>query len=157
VGADTCLALNGVDQIVIVPPVSAAVPAGQTKSVIIEIPPLPTDFPSINPSCNAFGSAVQFYYKACPNSIKEQEVVAAFSVYPNPNNGKFVVEFELNEAQSADLMVFNNIGQIVSVNKFVKKQGVNRVEMDLTGFASGIYHVNLITANGVVSRRLLIE
>jgi hypothetical protein len=157
VGADTCLALNGVDQVVIVPPVSAAVPAGQTKSVIIEIPPLPTDFPSINPSCNAFGSAVQFYYKACPNSIKEQEVVAAFSVYPNPNIGKFVVEFELNEAQSADLVVFNNIGQIVSINKILKTQGLNRVEMDLIGFASGIYHVNLITVNGVVSRRLLIE
>lgn len=157
VGADTCLALNGVDQIVIVPSVSAAVPAGQTKSVIIEIPPLPTDFPSISPSCNAFGSAVEFYYKACPNSVEEQDIIAAFSVYPNPNNGKFVVEFELNEVQSADLMVFNNIGQIVSVNKLAKTQGVNRVEMDLAGFASGIYHVNLVTASGVLSRRLLIE
>jgi hypothetical protein len=157
VGADTCLALNGVDQIVIVPPVSAAVPAGQTKSVIIEIPPLPSDFPSINPSCNAYGSSVQFYYKACPTSILEKEVVSAFNVYPNPNNGKFVVEFDLNQTQSADLMVFNNIGQIVSVNKFGKLQGINRVEMDLTDFATGIYHVNLITVNGVVSRRLLIE
>jgi len=53
--------------------------------------------------------------------------------------------------------VFNNIGQIVSVNKFAKSQGINRIEMDLTGFASGIYHVNLVTVNGVVSRRLLIE
>lgn len=157
VDGDSCAALNGVDQVVIVPPVSAAVPAGQTKSVIIEIPPLPSDFPSINPACNAFGNAIQFYYKPCPIGIEEVVNIASFNVYPNPNSGRFLVEFEFTESQSAELIVFNNIGQIAAKNKIASTIGKQKIEMDLTGFASGIYHINLMTKNGVVSRRMLIE
>ncbi len=157
VDADSCLALNGVDQVVIVPPVSASVPAGQTKSVTIEIPPLPSDFPSINPSCNAFGSPIQFYYKPCPIGINEVTNIADFNIYPNPNTGKFIVQFEFTEAQSADLIIYNNIGQIALSKKIANNLGKQKTKIDMTGFASGIYHVNLVTKNGVVSRRLLIE
>jgi hypothetical protein len=157
VDADSCLALNGVDQVVIVPPVSASVPAGQTKSITIEIPPLPSDFPSINPSCNAFGSPIQFYYKPCPIGIIEVTNIADFNIYPNPNTGKFIVQFEFTEAQSADLIIYNNIGQIALSKKIANNLGKQKTEIDMTGFASGIYHVNLITKNRVISRRLLIE
>jgi hypothetical protein len=157
VSADSCAALNGTDQVIIVPTVTASVPGGQTKSVVIEIPPLPSNFPSVNPSCNAFGSAVQFYYKPCPNSVNYISNIASFNVYPNPNNGKFKVEFNSTTAQTLDLMVFNNIGQFVANTRVEGTVGNNLLNIDLAGMAQGIYHVNLVTKNGILNRRLLIE
>lgn len=164
VESDTCPALNGVDQVVTINSVSANVPAGQTKTVVIEIPPLPSNFPSINPSCNAFGIPASFYYKACvvdtttdTLSVREVKTIQRFNVFPNPNTGKFSIEYFSMKEQNIELAIFNNLGQIVSSNIEQKVKGLQRLEMDMSSYSSGVYHINLITPNGVLNKRLLIE
>lgn len=56
-------------------------------------------------------------------------------VYPNPNNGVFTIQANFENA--FDVTIYNNIGQMV-------KQGVNlkgNNEIDLSGFAKGIYSI----------------
>lgn len=160
VASDSCLALNGVDQVVTIPSVTANVAAGQTTTLNLQIPPLPSNFPSINPSCNAFGTAVEFYYKPCPDtfiSVKEIVDLASFNVYPNPNDGKFVVAFDAREVQDFEIVVYNNIGQIAAQKTLTQVGGSNQINIDISGFASGVYHVTLLSKKGILSKRILVK
>lgn len=61
------------------------------------------------------------------------------SVYPNPGRGLFT--FELNE--EAQVLIFNAIGELV----MSKQLAAGRTELDLSVFATGIYSVQVKTAN----------
>ncbi len=62
-------------------------------------------------------------------------------VYPNPNSGVFMLQANFEE--SFDVTIYNNIGQIVKNGKNLK--GNNQI--DLSGFATGIYNI-VVNANG---------
>jgi len=63
------------------------------------------------------------------------------SVYPNPNNGLFTIQANFEE--NFDVTVYNNIGQVVKQNQGLK--GNNQI--DMIGFASGIYNI-VVNVNG---------
>lgn len=63
--------------------------------------------------------------------IKSNEI----SVYPNPNNGSFVLKIE-NEIKNGELLIINAVGQEVYRQKII--QGANNIN-DL-GFAKGLYN-----------------
>jgi hypothetical protein len=158
VSADSCAALNGTDQVVTINPVTANASPGQTKTVILEIPPLPSNFPSVNPACNAFGTPAQFYYKACTNSVEDISIpVTSFNVYPNPNNGLFNIEFKSLKNQDVEIVLFNNLGQAIASKNVLEINGNYKTHMNLADVASGVYHIILKTKDGVLNKRLLIE
>ena len=125
---------------------------------MLQIPPLPSNFPSVNPSCNAFGTPAQFYYKACPTSVENIKLqIADFVVYPNPNKGQFNIEFNSLKIQNVDISVFNNLGQIVMWKSINEINGNHKIQMNLAGLVSGVYHINLQTKDGILNKRMLIE
>ena len=63
------------------------------------------------------------------------------SVYPNPNNGVFTIMANFEEA--FDVTVYNNIGQMVKHSTSLK--GNNQI--DLSGYATGIYNI-VLNVNG---------
>lgn len=75
--------------------------------------------------------------------------VSTFSVYPNPNQGQFVVE-----GRSADytIDIYNNMGQLLLSQRAVQE----RTQLNLQQQPSGIYHVSVI-ANKEVSRFKLVK
>lgn len=75
---------------------------------------------------------------------------AGFNVYPNPNNGEFVIDLFTTEA--ADVVVYDAIGQIV-VAQQMQPGMQNKVSLN----ASGAYMVTVITANGDrTSKRVIV-
>jgi hypothetical protein len=62
-------------------------------------------------------------------------------VVPNPNNGLFTIQANFEE--NYDIAVYNNIGQIVKQTGGLK--GNNQI--DLSGFANGIYNI-VVNVNG---------
>ncbi|HWY10712.1 MAG TPA: T9SS type A sorting domain-containing protein, partial [Bacteroidia bacterium] len=62
-------------------------------------------------------------------------------VYPNPNNGVFMLQANFEDA--FDVTIYNNIGQMVKNGKGLK--GNNQI--DLSGFATGIYNI-VVNVNG---------
>jgi hypothetical protein len=61
-----------------------------------------------------------------------------FSVYPNPNEGLFSIDLDMNGAPFADIQLMNTSGQIV-LQERVESNGAFHKKIDLTGFAKGIY------------------
>ena len=73
---------------------------------------------------------------------KEQKEQALFSIFPNPNAGLFTLRFQVQEANSYQLKIRNNLGQVV-LNEQVDMQTNFSKSIDLREYDSGIYLVSL--------------
>ena len=73
--------------------------------------------------------------------------------YPNPFNPVTNITYSLTEGQNVKLSVYDIMGREVQVleNSF-KDNGEHSVSWDASGFASGIYYIQ-ITAGGMVDNQ----
>lgn len=70
------------------------------------------------------------------------------TIYPNPNNGQFSVEYRLGEGASADLDVVDPLGRIVRSTRLGNNETTAAV--DASDLSNGLYMVRLII-DGVVA------
>lgn len=83
------------------------------------------------------------------DGILETSAAGSASVYPNPNNGQFVLSLNLNNKQDAVVEVLNPLGQIVLARQFSAVLNT-RIDMNIDNKAAGIYTVRVRTADGVI-------
>ena len=76
-----------------------------------------------------------------------------FSLYPNPTSGLLILE--LATAQPAEVTVFNALGQQI-LQKTVAKTD-EKVQLDLSKVAKGIYLVQVQTEKQVVVKKIVVE
>ena len=80
-----------------------------------------------------------------------------FQSYPNPLNPNGVIEYELRNAGSARLVLYNLIGQVVEILADGEKHaGRHRASVSGSNLASGVYIYRLETADEVHARKLII-
>jgi len=72
--------------------------------------------------------------------------VSGLNVYPNPTSNVATIEFDATNAENASLVVLNSIGEVVKSN-FNVANGFNRITVDCSDLASGVYMIN-ISGNG---------
>jgi hypothetical protein len=78
------------------------------------------------------------------------------NVYPNPSSGKFTVKVQLPTAEQTKITVTNLVGQQVAV----VAEGMmssNTISVDLSNQASGVYMLNIQTANHNVVKRIVVS
>lgn len=89
-------------------------------------------------------------------SIQSIEGVKSFSVFPNPNDGQFVLQAGFEKSVNARVIISNMIGQVVYIEnmdqvlQFVKN-------IDLKNLNSGMYNVALTTDKGTLNQRILVK
>lgn len=83
-------------------------------------------------------------------------LVSNVSVFPNPNSGKATVNVDLKESMSFSVKVYNAIGAVVYTKAVNGVAGANAVDFN-ANLNSGIYFVNIETANGVKTVKMIIE
>ena len=85
----------------------------------------------------------------------------SFSVsqnYPNPVNGATRFTIDLNRRSNVTVEVFNIMGQNVqSHNKGSLNSGAHIVELDMSGFAPGLYFYSVKTGDQVVTRKMVVR
>jgi hypothetical protein len=69
--------------------------------------------------------------------------LAGFNIFPNPNNGRFGIDFAGKNLSDFSVQIFNNFGQIVFDSKQNKTENLP-LEIDLSDKNSGIYFINII-------------
>ena len=62
-------------------------------------------------------------------------------LYPNPNNGEFVIEFNLNEIPEASLQILDIRGRLLLTQSIINTG--NLIRIDNTNFENGIYFINI--------------
>lgn len=98
------------------------------------------------------------FRKKIPAGVNSIAKLTGFGIHPNPNSGKFNVQFS-TEAMIDDLelRITNVTGQTVYQNNYKYQGGTFNKEVDLTGIASGVYIVEVQADEQRLIRRLIIR
>jgi len=83
------------------------------------------------------------------NQISKNE--NEITVYPNPNNGSFIIEFESGTALKQPIQIYDMNG------KLVLSQIINgKTSIDASNLSEGVYNLTIISNEVVVNKRLII-
>jgi len=85
---------------------------------------------------------------------------AAFSgwnIYPNPASGRAMVSLESERDEVYNLLVIDAAGRLMESRQINVMSGVNVAELDLSGYASGIYNLMLQGDDFTAQQRLVVE
>jgi hypothetical protein len=85
------------------------------------------------------------------------ESLKNLAVFPNPNHGLLVVEFELLAIKNIDLKIYNAIGQAVYSHKSAHFTGKFKQQINLTQSSAGIYFLVLDIDHQKVVKRIIIN
>jgi hypothetical protein len=77
-----------------------------------------------------------------------------FMITPNPTTNRFTIQFYPYPTFVKGINVFNSQGYLVA-SKNLNTAGSSGYTFDLTGMGSGVYIVQIVTGDGVITRKVL--
>lgn len=105
-----------------------------------------------------FGDYFELFGADGISSVNDLVTDGSFRVFPNPAKGSANVAFRLENAADVQITVTNMLGQTVrDLGTISFVAGNNNHTVDLAGLNTGLYTVNLRTAEGVVSQTLTVQ
>jgi len=75
------------------------------------------------------------------------------NIFPNPNNGEFVLNYNLNTFSDGVFRIYNTIGQIVFEEKLIQNNGIRNLQMNLS---SGVYLWQVESGEVILKREKMI-
>jgi hypothetical protein len=77
-------------------------------------------------------------------------------VYPNPTSGKLIFEME-GDGSDITIQIISMEGKLLE-NKLIEDiKGKYIEEFDLSAYAKGIYTIKVLSKNGYVTERIILE
>lgn len=64
-----------------------------------------------------------------------------FSVYPNPNNGRMTITYDLKEGESGELQIYTAMGELVMKRTLTMESSIT--EIDVLDISSGMYLLDI--------------
>ncbi len=83
---------------------------------------------------------------------KQNSISDFVYVYPNPNNGDFMIQYKLNEDETAEVSILNTIGEKVFTKELIGASIIKQVNVRLPNLSSGIYFCNVKSSNHVIGK-----
>jgi hypothetical protein len=109
---------------------------------------------------NEFGceQAITFNFEldVC-NSTRDLLATEQLKLFPNPTGGWATIELSKLQATEYDLSILSPIGQRLELRRIESQRSNFSAQIDLSDMPAGIYLVRLSSAEGVLSRRLIVE
>lgn len=90
----------------------------------------------------------------CVSSVQDLLLDAAITIYPNPNNGSFVIEMDEARRKTAMVRVLNMWGQTIYTTSAVDLSGQAKISVDMPNVAPGIYLINVQAEDASVTKRV---
>ena len=91
-----------------------------------------------------------------PNAISNLQAENEFSVFPNPSNGVFTINFWENSSKNLTLEVFDVFGKKI-MDKKVTDLANNFLSVDWSQFTNGVYMLLLVNDTSKRSKRIIIR
>lgn len=91
---------------------------------------------------NSFGCKDKFCVDYVQTGISSL-VVNSFALYPNPNNGSFVIDIDAVKSSNVTVSVVSILGVTVNEIVFSLNSGMNKLRIQSEGLAKGIYMVKI--------------
>jgi hypothetical protein len=97
------------------------------------------------------------FAKSFYTSVQDAKTLLSnISVYPNPANGHFEIEFTLENPQTVNISLVNSIGQIVYQKSNKNFQGNYSDKIDSRSFANGNYILNIKTGENTHTENITV-
>lgn len=111
-------------------------------------------------SCNPYPALT--YVGFCPgggeemNAAYEENTSPLLSIYPNPNNGVFIIDYwsKDNEVGITEILVTDNIGRPIIHKKYANQK---TVDVNLTNQNTGIYFLRIYDGNKWTNHEICIN
>lgn len=85
-------------------------------------------------------------------SIKEN------NLFPNPNNGNFIIEFESRKSGKSSIFVYDSAGSLKErLDNVNIKKGMNILNLDMSKLNEGLYYITLKSKPSVNFRYLIVK
>lgn len=84
----------------------------------------------------------------------DEDLDAAFKVYPNPADKEMIVELPVTMSESSTLQMFDQMGKVVDHSVFDKGQKSRTI--DTSEMAGGVYLIQINTPKGVLRRKVMV-
>jgi len=100
------------------------------------------------------------FYQYNPSNVGIDEVsqtIFNVSLYPNPTNGKFKIDFTVSKPTSLDLSIVDITGKIIHFENKHLVSGYNQITFDLSNEAKGMYFIELISEGNSIAKKVLID
>lgn len=78
------------------------------------------------------------------------------TIYPNPNQGNFILKVQLSESYPTKIHITNLLGQKLIVLEQFISEGQNNIEIDIENLPEGILFVNVMTQNEIFSGKMIV-
>lgn len=103
-------------------------------------------------------SVDNLYIQTEPLGIEKPTEVESFSIYPNPTRGDFEIDYQITSNAEVIVNISDLSGRVLkSYELGTKVPGLYKFALNNTNLSNGIYLVNLKTASGIVSKRIVIS
>jgi hypothetical protein len=81
-------------------------------------------------------------------AIQENDLTMGdVSIYPNPSNGQFVVDYKATSDGDYLVKIFNMTGQVVFSQSYSAGVGQNTIHIDMSSYRQGIYLLEMSDIN----------
>lgn len=110
---------------------------------------------STNSSINAPGWEI--LYEIDNISVEEKETFADFQIYPNPAQDMLNISFNSNNLQSFEIKLMNITGKLVYSQNYTDHSGNFNKNINLSNLAKGVYILNLNSATGTLTKKVVIR
>ena len=105
------------------------------------------------PSSEAKGSSFT-YYESEPEIDSFNNTKDEFTIYPNPNNGKFLINSNKNIDKIDSVLMYNTIGEkIYEKNNFI----LDNYQLDLTNLIKGTYFIVISNDKSTTTKTVVIK
>lgn len=90
--------------------------------------------------------------------IDENNFSSSFVIYPNPNDGRFIVQMDAQQESDYELKIFNVIGNFIFNFVIPAQAGISPIqeEIDLSNEAKGIYFISIYNESGQVGMKKIV-
>jgi len=108
-------------------------------------------------SCGNSGTRTLLVNVSCRMAGVSSSTPADVNVYPNPATEKTNISFNGVAGNDYKVTLMDLAGRVISTNNGTAVEGLNEINIDLSGIAKGAYMVNLINSGQSSQIRLIVE
>lgn len=100
---------------------------------------------------------IRFYDQSAATSVRHLETQLDLMVYPNPTSGELFIRLTSTSEQDAQLKVRNTMGQLVQSSTQALSSGEQQFSIQLAGLSTGVYFLEVQTADAFALRRVVVK
>ncbi len=93
----------------------------------------------------------------CGNVSIQEFGLRNFKIYPNPSEGIFNIEFISEVRQDLNVRIVNMIGEFTLIENLEQFLGSYKTSFNLSSKSSGVYFLEIITNDGVLNHKIVLQ